>query len=344
MQTTPATNLLNEAQRAEARSVAYDLFARLFLESPTHSTWSSITAVPELERSLSLTGIDSDRAASDHFHLFGLNVFPYQGMFLDTGGSLGEQQSGRVLACYQQAGFDLAPDTPAGRIPAGESPDHIGLELAFLSFLSGAEADALQDGENLHVLRIQTLQRDFLDQHVLPWLPVLVQAISQQGLPFYTELAQLSLELVSEHHTALGEGIVVRQAAFALPHLPSLLENEKTGLKDIAAYLLTPAYSGFYLGRDDIARLGRRRQLPRGFGGRLQMLENLLRSAVDYDHLPQLIDDLQALMDGWQSAYQFYAETESAWEPFAVAWLERLESTRAILGTVSAGARQDGET
>ncbi len=339
MQTNPIASVLREAQTAQARCIAYDLFAGLFLEGPTNATRDYIAAAPELEKALG--GLeDPVQPAADHFHLFGFNVFPYQSMFLDIDGNLGGEQSERVLNFYRQAGFDLTPNSPSSGYAAGESPDHIGLELAFLSFLSGAEADAIQDGEELHVHRIQSLQRDFFDQHLLPWLPVLVQAVGQQGLPFYSELSRLTLELACEHRAALGEGVAVRQAAFALPHPPALLENEKTSLKDIAAYLLTPAYSGIYLSRDDIARLGRSHKLPRGFGGRTQMLSNLLHSAVDYDHLPVLISDLHAVLDIWQAAYQSFAEKEPAWRPSAQAWMERLQATRTILERVASGASQ----
>jgi putative dimethyl sulfoxide reductase chaperone len=342
MQTTPTTSLLNDAQAAQARSLAYDLFARLFLDGPSPATWERLAVIPDLKKTLgnaqALRDHEADQAASHHFHLFGFNIFPYQSLFLDVEGSLGGQESERVLRYYRQAGFNLWPGTPMGIYPSGESPDHIGLELAFLGFLSGAEADALQDGEALHALRIQTLQRDFLDLHLLPWLPVLVQAISMQEAPFYTELARLTLELVSEQRAALGNELAVRRAAFALPHPPALMENEKTGLKDIASYLLTPGYSGFYFSREDIARLGRVHRLPRGFGGRTQTLTNLLRTAADYDQLPMLVSDLLTLLDEWQAAYQTYAEEVHLWESFAEAWIDRLQATRAMLSAIRFGA------
>lgn len=347
MQTQPKTTPLDEARAAQARSLAYDLFARLLLKGPSSELMASMEAIPELLQALARTDdsgeVDYERAAAEHFHLFGFNVFPYQSMFLDTDGRLGGPQSEQALSYYRQAGFNLSPRTPAGRFAAGESPDHAGLELAFLSFLSGAEADALQDGERLHVLRIRDLQRGFLDLHLLPWLPALVQAIGQQGSPFYTTLAGLSLELVFEHRAALGDGLPVGRPAFALPHPPALLEDEKTGLKDIAAYLLTPAYSGLYLSREDIARLGRGRNLPRGFGARLQMLSNLLRSAVAYDLLPNLLEDISSLVGEWQAAYRSHLETGTPWAPFAAAWLDRLQATKEVVARITLHAERGEE-
>lgn len=343
MQTAPKASILSDIQSAQAFSLAYDLFGRIYLKGASPDMLDSIAAVPELDQALGKTShepgiVDFEGAASEHFNLFHFNVFPYQSMFLDTGGSLGGEQSEQVLAYYHKAGFDLSSD-PLG---SGESPDHIGLELAFLSFLSDMEAQALPEGEDF-VPSIRSLQRGFFDLHLLPWLPVLVQAIDQQESPFYSALAKLTLELAFAHYTALSERTLGRQAAFALPPPPAVLENEKSGLKDIADFLLTPAYSGLYLSREDIARLGRGRRLPRGFGDRRQMLANLLRSAVEYDQLPELMADMKALVRNWQAAYRAHLEEETPWSYFAGAWQERLRTTSAILNRLSTEAGKGEE-
>jgi putative dimethyl sulfoxide reductase chaperone len=335
------TNLLTKIEVARARSLAYNLFARLFLKGPSPSTVETIAAVPELEQALgkeqSLAEITFEKAASDHFHLFHFNIFPYQSMFLDPEGNLGGKQSEQVLAYYRQAGFELSPQSPAASLAAGESPDHIGLELAFMSYLSHIEAAAMPDDEQ-HLSDVRSRQRGFFDLHLLLWLPVLVQAISLQGSPFYKTLAELTQELAFEHYASLIGGTPVRQKAFDLPHPPAVLEDEKNGLGDIAAYLLIPAYSGLYLSREDIARLGRRRSLPRGFGSRQQMLTNLLRSSVEYDQLPALMGDLQALLDEWHAGYRSHHEEQTPWRHYAGAWLERLQATQTILNRISTEA------
>jgi hypothetical protein len=43
--------------------------------------------------------------------------------------------------------------------------------------------------------------------------------------------------------------------------------------------------------------MGRRLNLSRGFGDRQLMLSNLLRSAVEYDQLPDLLQDFQDLLE-----------------------------------------------
>lgn len=337
------TSLLNEVEQARARSLAYDLFARLFLKEPDADTLERLKAVPDLEQALAE---DRDRLgggpgweASQHFALFGFNVFPFQSIFLDVEGSLGGQESEQVFQFYQEAGFDLSSLPAAGRLAAGESPDHAGLELAFLSALSQAEADALQAGSPA-AGRFRQLQREFMDRHLLPWLPAFVQAVCQQRSAFYSVLAQMTLELVCEHRQDLEPGEGPGTAAFSLPPAPDVLEDKKAGLKEIAEFLLTPAYSGLYISREDIARLGRAFSLPRGFGGRLQMMTNLLRSAVDYDMLAALVEKMLSLLQEWQAGYQEAGSLGSSCGHVAAAWLDRLEKTRGMLVRLAGAAEE----
>lgn len=276
-------------------------------------------ALPQLAASLP-AAFDADEAAADHHQLFVLNVYPYEAIFRDGGGLLGGPVAETVAARYRQAGY--APDT------AASSPDHAGYELGFLAFLCGAEADALRDGLPAVVERVRGLQRNFLGQHLLAWLAPLVVTIRQQGHLFYTALGDLTLALADEHSTALGG----MPEAWTLPAAPPLLEQEKTGLKQIAGYLLAPVNSGLYLSRDDISALGRAVALPRGFGGRQQMLANLLRAAAQYEMVGTLVGELQRIAGRWQAAYQTLASTALA--PYAAAWEERAGETRRLLAEV----------
>jgi hypothetical protein len=100
----------------------------------------------------------------------------------------------------------------------------------------------------------------------------------------------------------------------------------------VAAYLLTPAHSGFYLSRDDIARLGRQFHLPRGFGDRRQMLTNLLRSAAEYDSLPVLVGELLRFVSIWQEHYRHLRDASPvAMENIATVWIKRLSGTDTLL-------------
>ena len=314
------------SQLALARSRAYALFAGLYLEGLTDETLAYVEAIPELVGAMP-GPFDADGAAADHQQLFGFDIFPYQCIFLDPSGLLGGDVAEEVLGSYKEAGFSVQ-----GRDGlAGENADHIGQELRFLAFLCGEEAEAWESGLPPMARRTAALQREFLDRHLLRWLPPLVVAIRQQENPFYTILAQLTLELAADHRAGLEPSPA---AGFQLPEPPKLLEDEQTGLKEIVTYLLTPVYSGIYLGRDDIGRLARQRALPRGFGGRQQMLLNLLRSAANYDGVDTVLDALQEVIAGWATAYGEMA-AEPALKSSAKLWRSRANETAGMLEKMS---------
>jgi len=315
---------------AQARSNTYRLFGQLFLHGLTADSLPFVNAIPELASTLPDT-FDSDNAAADHFHLFGLNLFPFESIFLHEDSLPGTALTQDVATYYRLAGFDPEAYT--------ESPDHIGIELALLAFLSGAESDAHEDDQRQHIQRIQDIQRRFLDDHLLPWLLPLVQAIQRQQQPFYAALATLTLDIVSDHRAALGADLMTKPVTFRLPSPPDLLQSENTGLKDIATHLLTPVYSGFYLSRDDVARLARHHNLPHGFGNRQQMLANLLHAAADYDRLPALLSDLDKLLLDRQQTFETHITAVSPLDRIAAAWHERIANTRSLLDHMQEAAR-----
>jgi TorA maturation chaperone TorD len=271
---------------------------------------------------------DADEAAADQQHLFGFNVFPYQSIFLDPAGLLGGDESERVIHFYRQVGF------PGDS--AGESADHIGHELGLLAFLSGAEADAWEDDLADVADRMSALQMDFLKQHLLRWLPPLALAIRQQGQAFYTALAELTIATVAAHWSDVGQGT---SPEFSLPAAPDLLGDERTGLREIAAYMLAPAYSGIYLSRDDIGRLAQKQKLPRGFGQRQDMLLNLMRSAVNYEGVGTLLSSLQMLTVEWAAACRKLAGRPEPL-PYASQWESRAAGTAEMLAEIASRVEQ----
>jgi len=181
----------------------------------------------------------------------------------------------------------------------------------------------------------------FLQHHLLRWLPPFVLAVAAQGDAFYNALANLVLDFTADHVS--NPGMVVNP--HVLPALPSMLENDKTGLKDIANYLITPAYSGFFLSRDHISRIAREHQLPRGFGNRSQMLTNLMKTAVQYDQFPALISTLQnTATTFWQQFNQIVQTNPHQASPIAP-WQNRCQTTFQLLEQIKTETmRYDADT
>jgi TorA maturation chaperone TorD len=321
---TPAISLPESqppTHMALARSRSYALFGRLFLSGLSPEVLPIAQAIPELAATLP-EAFDEDEAAADYQHLFGFNIFPHESIFLDPAGLLGGPVSEGVLNSFARAGYNAGASS--------DNADHIGHELNCLAFLCGAEADAWEDDRPDVARRMVVLQGEFLDQHLLVWLPALVLAIRQQKMPFYSALAALALDLAISHRADQDQGLAEN---ILLPEPPDLLADEQAGLRDIVAFLLTPAFSGLYLARDDIGRLARQQTLPRGFGGRRLMLQNLLRSAANYDTLELVLDDMGTLIKEWERAYADMG-ADPALKPFAGVWLSRAAGTRTMLGAM----------
>ncbi|MFQ5570442.1 MAG: molecular chaperone [Rhodothermales bacterium] len=310
------------ADAALARSRAYALFGTLYIKGLTPDLLPTVQALPELSSTLPPL-FDADAAAADHHDLFGLNVFPYAGLFLDSAGQGDGSVAAYARRLYHTAGFHV--DTRR------EGADHIGHALAFLAFLTGAEADALENRLTTEAERMRPLQCRFLDSYLLEWLPVFVQAVRRHAHPFYTVLADLTSDLVIDHRAALGCPPDAAPDPF-FPPPPTLLDDETTGLKDIAAYLTTAARSGFYLSRNDIRRLSRDERLPHGFGPRALMMTHLLRAAAEFDGFEPVLTGLEKEVQAWRNHYTaLTTEGLPVLNDIAGRWLQRLATTEHIL-------------
>ena len=313
---------MNHSEIALARSRAYNLFSTLLAEGLTEEHYLIVKQLPEFAE---LEEQDTAEWAATHHQLFRMNIFPYETIFRDVDGLLGGHFSETVAQFYHSIGFSPSQD---------DNADSIATELSALAFLCGAESDAHDDELPHEAQRMRHFQRRILDEHLLCWLPALSKAIINQGNTFYSTVADMLLKLALEHRATLGDDLLNPSQAFTLPETPELLSQDKTGLRDIAQYLLTPAYSGFYLSQEDIKNIGNRFSIPRGFGKRLQILTNLMRTASDYDALDSVLKALQEVAQDWREFYT-KIETQSSIEQIISVWDSRLEKTDNLLEEIS---------
>lgn len=324
-------------ETAQARSNTYYFLGNIYLHGPSIELLPYIRAIPELLQAIDrcngqLIQNESeyiDQLAADHYDMFGLNVYPYESIFLESEQLLDGLVTNEVRRKYRETDF--------WGINSSESADHIGLELLFLGELCKASSQSERQEQVDVFYRIQEIQYRFLRGHLLKWLPGFTQAVRQQNNPFYAELADLTLQFVLDHYIDISQHIITTQNTFSLPEQVNPLHDKSTTLKDIARFLLKPVHSGLYLSRKDIIRLAKGMNLPRGFGDRLQMLTNLLSNAASYDQFPGLIDNLQALVTNWQTFYEDINSTSKIapeLKPFLSPWIFRLNQTAMILDAI----------
>lgn len=312
---------MNPPEIATARFRAYRLFGRLYREGLTSETYKEARGIPDLAGSIP-DSIDFDEAAASHQQIFGFNVFPYASVYLDIPVRLGGDVTQVVEQLYRQDHF--FPDL------SSESADHISCEMDYLAHLSRLEAGTGEQWAEQDRMRIHRRMRSFLRGHLLWWLPVYVLAVKRQEERFYENLASLTLDLVFDHWHSINEA--GKSDSYTLPEVTSILDDEKTGLREIAAYLTTPAWSGIYLSRREINRIARSENVPHGFGDRQTILTNLFRSSAEYDRIGSVIESLRVFVEEWKSEFEelFHKDLRGL-DEIRGAWLGRLEKTSMTL-------------
>lgn len=296
---------------------AFQILARFWLEEITPADLPTIAALPELAETLpnhdeaALT-----RLAVEYQRLFGFNLPPYESLFVDSSLMLMGRTSEQLQSFYRQAGWQLPADIRAG------APDHLGAELLAL-------AGCLASGQTRLAGRL-------LGNHLAMWVPPFVLTLRRLSPhPFYRALSDLTLDLLL---TTLGELSLSASNAGPMapePHLPVSpipnLAEPDVALGDIVKWLLTPAYSGLFLTREELARIGQTLELPAAMGERFRMLDSLFRQAGQYELVPALLNRLELLAGESISACRSLTGEYPHWSTCAKIWHDRLNATRRLL-------------
>jgi TorA maturation chaperone TorD len=316
---TPAS--LSPRLLAIARGRACDLFGLTLLQGIRVELLPALMLLPGLGSQLA-DPLDMEQAEAEQYRVLEGGVRPIESLFLGSDGLVGGDLAGAVRR-------EMLADGLHHR--QSESPDHLGLQLSWLSHLLGAEADAHEDGRIDLAMALRQRQRSVMDGHLMRFILPFFEAVSQLDSPFYTRLADLVLQFLCEMRGQL-EGSV---EPWELSEPPHPLTHPGNGLREIAAWLCIPSWSGVYLSLDFITDLGRRLEVPSGFGSRVNRLESLLHGAVRFEQLPTLLHLVDDKLEDIQS------RRESSLLPVAhrSPWQERLAQTRTGLSEIAEGAR-----
>ena len=223
---------------AEARRQVYDLLSALYLELPGLKLIQSVFSA-DFERRLSsatarfeVAGIKQglkliasfaaafkeqpeeqvlQRISVDRTRLLrGVNPLhspppPYESVYRD--GRLWGKSTVDVSQTYQRLGVN-PPETWT------EPPDYIGIELDFMRLTCLNEGEAWQAGSADKALEYLEAGRDFLRNHVMPWVPGFCEKMYERAeLDFYKGIARLTRGFVEYDHRLADQqlGKVKRQ-------------------------------------------------------------------------------------------------------------------------------------
>jgi len=202
---------------AQHRSQLYWLLSSLYLRKPDVSFlkeltgWLAASSNTDPENSVArglemvqqaATECDIERLAVEYTRLFGGIKQgygpppPYESMYRES--CLMGATTEAVTRTYAEAGF--------GTIDAAAGPqDHIGAELKFMSLVCYDEIAVWEREKPDAAVSSWKLQRSFLDEHLLRWVPAYCHRLQQETSEhFYAGAALLTEHAVAADRKILG--------------------------------------------------------------------------------------------------------------------------------------------
>ena len=161
------------------------------------------TSAAEADRILNETSIESQLVEYSRLFLgpFNLVAPPYGSVWLDKSKTVMGDSTSSVAAFYQTNGLQLADDFH-------ELPDHIAVELEFLSYLAFKQREAKCGGDRAGVERFRKTQEEFITIFLLPWLlPFTETIINDDEAPFYQAIARCTAAFVTTDLTMLQKTV-----------------------------------------------------------------------------------------------------------------------------------------
>ncbi len=300
-----------------ARRATYELLARLYLAAPDHALLEILRDLPGFVELVYDTPLEELQA--EHQRLFGLNVYPYESIYVDTDLMLHTAAADQVMLLYEACSYEVD-------IQRTGAPDHLAIELNYMAHLLAAEAH----GDTPAI----SLQSRCLHEHLARWVPICAASVLRIGAhALYRAAAELTIELVLSD--------LARILVLNIPLTPqSTPPDEEPGIGRIVRQLLTPCEAGLFLSRADISGLGRALRLPASMTDRFQMLRGLFDAAAQFEQLPALLDLLDQQFAAANTTYVDLINQYPAWAIYGGEWCRRVARTRALLNEMRIGLIQ----
>ena len=248
---------------------------------------------------------------AEHTEVFVLNCPPHASVYLGPQGVLGGEGADRVAGFWRAIGIT---------VPA--EPDHLSALLGLYASLGEAAADARRDTTADALARFQTA---LLAEHLWPWLPSYLDAVTDLGLPSLTAWAVLTHRAIAAESAAQPPSRVL---PLALRLAPAGVSTDG-GLGDLIDALATPIRSGIILTRRRLA-LGADQA---AVGHRIGERRYTLRAMLEQDPAATF-RWLQAETRRWQHRHSSrgHGDDVASW------WASRADSTGRVLRDCTANA------
>jgi len=194
-----------------SRKTLYSLTSRIFIIEMDADTLSKIEKIKNFKemfpdyfkwdkrQKLSRYKLINEVLNVDFTDIAIMHLIPYETFYTREDGMIESGGSNPVLQIYNDYGYRVNLDR--ARVV---SPDHIGVELEFMSMLIDAQKKA-EDSEDFEASKIlKDEQKRFLEEHLLAFAPMyLINVAEQARTPFYKDAAKLALEFLLEDYEYL---------------------------------------------------------------------------------------------------------------------------------------------
>lgn len=136
---------------------------------------------------------------------FGVIAPPYGSVYLDGERRVMGDSTMKVIGMYRNEGL-------SGSADAGELPDHVAVELEFMSYLVFEEIKALETSDLRAAVESVEKQERFSGEFLRRWIPLFCERIKENTENgFYTALAQCASSFIGSSspvdlRAAAGEG------------------------------------------------------------------------------------------------------------------------------------------
>jgi nitrate reductase delta subunit len=173
---------------------------------------------------------------AEHADVFVLNCPPYASVYLGAEGGLGGEGADRVAGFWRAIGLDAGP---------GE-PDHLTSLLSLYASLGEAATEARTART---AAALSQMRRALFDEHLWPWLPGYLSAVSDLGVGALTAWAEVTLRAVKRERGGAGRAVGL---PLALREAPAAVDGDG-GLGELLGGLVAPVRSGLILTRRAVA-------------------------------------------------------------------------------------------
>lgn len=126
-------------------------------------------------------------------------AYPYESVYTSPDRLVMQDARDEVLKLYREEGLDRAEEF-------NEPEDHIALELEFMAHLCQKTTEALKDGNKGLAPGYMKKQQDFLEKHLIPWVPTFcndIQRLARED--FYKAVARITVGYLSMEKDLIGE-------------------------------------------------------------------------------------------------------------------------------------------